>query len=840
MKYKGLNENTIRHMLQSNETALLQKAVTEMVGTITSSADSLLSSFSIEKFFTNKNFSDLSDFVKNILDNVKDISEKAYNANINTNSLEKSISDFMKDIKINTAKTSESVNKIANNKPADLSKDIENLNKSMNLIYNPVEDLSDIIDVLNTGLSEYSKNLLNTVKRTSENIIAPVNDFIKTSVLKGHLENAVNENKETGNTQAFFKGVIESIKDSMKTGIESLSKKSSEMITDRIIDFNNLADKVFDSKNYDSNITKITKSTAGFLKSIMSGTMRIVHKLRDDKTKENVDYTSEQRADEERSRSEKQSGMLEKTTDFLLSTLAPWIKEFDPKNPLNPSGFLMTFFPLLGSFINASPLLLKILNWGKLILGIGGAIFGIWKFVEGIGKAVDVLGHEIDFTTLNGWLEALNLGLGNIVSSITGIDLKTVYNWLNSFDRTMYGVYKRFLKPIIDSLWKSIKQGLTMMYDNWIRPVFESLSNYFGEFAEKFPVISNAMEGIWKFLDEDLRPWITEKFSNIFSGISNSIKSVSSILGSNSKDSKLKDFFEYIQSPIETISTSLTEIMKYIGTIYTMFSEMTSWKDLFDPDKWAKSYEKVSESSLYTGNKYSDEIYELMEKNRQYQDTIGELSMKRKKYDDMTLKGFGISAEDYGENAKIKPLEKIMESLTRKEDKEALKRILEGKDLRDDISISQRMNRDKQILEEFRDKQMSLYETDISSYRKRMDENKKLIEQYTKMNEQEKFIGVQIRQGKTKEEAEKLWNRMESRKNPSIESVKDEKGIESETVMSSQAQAQTNAEMVKPSTNTNVNNSGNTSYNQQINNYNSTSRESDIDLKSTKIVGESL
>ena len=85
MKYKGMNENTIRKMLQSNETALLQKGVTDMLNTITNTTDSLLSSFSIEKFFSNKNFSDLSAFVKDILKQVENIANKAANVKIDSN-----------------------------------------------------------------------------------------------------------------------------------------------------------------------------------------------------------------------------------------------------------------------------------------------------------------------------------------------------------------------------------------------------------------------------------------------------------------------------------------------------------------------------------------------------------------------------------------------------------------------------------------------------------------------------------------------------------------------------------------------------------------------------------
>ena len=81
MKYKGISENTLKHMLQSNETALLQKAVTEMVGTISNSFDNLLSSFSIEKFFSNKNFTDLTNVMNNIFNEVKKLGDKASNIN---------------------------------------------------------------------------------------------------------------------------------------------------------------------------------------------------------------------------------------------------------------------------------------------------------------------------------------------------------------------------------------------------------------------------------------------------------------------------------------------------------------------------------------------------------------------------------------------------------------------------------------------------------------------------------------------------------------------------------------------------------------------------------------
>ena len=667
MKYKGISENTLKHILQSNETTLLQKAVTEMVGTITNSADSLLSSFSIEKFFSNKNFSDLSDFVKNILDNVKSITEKAYTANVNTASLEKTIGLLVKDIKVNTAKTSESVNKIASK-----------TEKSKGNITDNTDDINDKAKFI-------SDSLLATAKALNEIYSNPV---------------------------AVFKEVFS-----------------------------------------DTYILPIKKSITEGLKNTFPLLTKVISNIKNADT----DYTVEQRADEERVRSEKQSGLLSKTTDFLLSTLAPWLKDFDESKKLESNGFLSTFFPMLANFINASPLLLKILNWGKLILGIGGSIFGIWKFVEGIGKAVDVLGHEIDFTSLHGWLEALNLGLGNIVSSITGIDLKTVYNWLHNFDRTLANVYKRYLAPIVNGLWKSIKSMFTSAYNNILRPVIDRINNYFDTFAEKFPAISQSLENLYNWLKNDLGGILASSFDTVRNSLSKSFNSLTRAFTDDSDSNEYKEIVEIFKSPIETISLEITEIMKYIGTIYTMFSEMGSWKDLFDKDKWAEAYEKVSESSLYTGNQYSDEIYALKKDRERMTKSFDFIKKLSEGYEKMTIQDMGITQEEIAEKGMLKA---IRDRLGNEADKSRFDRIVKEMNIE---YGSEKTGQPKEVFEAFRKERLQMFQSDFDSHNKKIDDINKKIEMYENLGRKEKFIGDQIRAGKSKIEAEKIWNKYQDR-----------------------------------------------------------------------------
>lgn len=437
MKYKGMNENTIRKMFQSNETALLQKGITDMLNTITNTTDSLLSSFSIEKFFSNKNFSDMSAFVKYILKQVEDLGNKASNANVNNVALENSITDYMKLINVNIKKTSESVDKIATKNQSD------------------------------------------------------------------------NQNQKDNDLQS-------------KPKLFSLLSKV---------------------------ISKLSSV-----------------------------YTEEQTKEEEKQRELKQNKLAEEQVSWLQGSLMPWLKKFGGEQRLESDGFIATFFPMLASIINTSPLLLKLIGFGKLFLGIGSAIFGAVKFVEGIGKAVDVLGHEIDFTSLKGWVEALNLGLGNIVSSITGIDLKTVYDWLHNFDRTLSNAYKSYLrplvKPLLDNLWKTAEA--------MFKPFIDTIKSYTEDFAKEYPGIIETFKNIYNIFLEDVKPALDGIFKwteSVTTDIGKSIKETFRGVDFNVMVTTVSDT---IVDAIENISATLTTMWNFITNFVNKMTSL-SWLELSNP-----------------------------------------------------------------------------------------------------------------------------------------------------------------------------------------------------------------------------------------------------------------
>lgn len=727
MKYKSMSEDTIRKMFQSNETALLQKAVTSMLGTITNTADSLLSSFSIEKFFSNKNFSDLTTFVKDILKQVEDLGNKASNFNINNIALEKSITDYMKQINVNTKKTSESVNEI-------------------------------------TSKSQDNKQDLNEIELKAKNI----SDGIL--------------------------GSVSAIKDIIKNPV----KVFREVLTDT---FDTPMKKFF--SNIKKNMTEKFDKSNPLLSKVLSNL--------------SSDYSEEQKKDEEKERSVKQNQLAERQLGWLQGSLMPWLKKFGEEQRLESDGFIATFFPMLASLINASPLLLKLIGFAKMFLTIGGAIFGAVKFVEGIQKAVDVLGHEIDFTSLHGWLEALNLGIGNVVSSITGINLKTVYKWLDNFDRTLANAYKRYLAPIFNSLWKSVKETVIAAYNAVLQPIIDKINSYFTEFSAKFPELIQLFKDIKDFIFTGMWPVLRNMFTDIMSGIGKAFKPVVSIISND--DTDWGDFLTTLMSPIETISTGVTEIMRYVVTFYEMLTKSNGVGEFFDPDKWKKTYEEVGKSSYFTGNRYADEINRLNEASENFQERIGEWASKKKKYEEMSLSDFGISSETYSNYRDI--WNNIIKEKLSKEDSEALDRILQKHELTAELSTPQKYARDKQIMEDFKRLQLSGIEASISGYKKYIEENDRKVKELKKQNEQEKFIEAQTRsKGISRDEAYKLWNRMQSRqKENSIESVKDkDKVIEAQNEMSANQQAEMKAEETKPvQSNIDASGSGNVT---TINNFN--------------------
>ena len=550
MKYKGMNENTIRKMLQSNETALLQKGVTDMLNTITNTTDSLLSSFSIEKFFSNKNFSDLSAFVKDILKQVEDLGNKASNANVINVALEKSITDYMKQINVNTKKTSESVNKITTKSQSDK------------------QNLKDI-DLQSKAISDGILGSISALKEINETPIKVLEE-----VFTDNIGSPIKE---------YFSGLKNSAIEKFNKSFPLLSKVIS---------------------NFSS------------------------------------DYTEEQTKEEERQRSLKQNELAEEQIGWLQGSLMPWLKKFGEEQRLESDGFIATFFPMLASMINASPLLLKLIGFGKLFLGIGSAIFGAVKFVEGIGKAVDVLGHEIDFTSLKGWLDALNLGLGNIVSSITGIDLKTVYNWLNNFDRTLSNAYKRYLQPIIkpllDTVWKSIK-GL-------FEPFVDKIRKYAEDFAKEYPGMIEIFNNIYNFMKTEILPplksvvdWTINFAKDIGNAISREFKGV---------DFKViaETTSETIVESIANISTILTTMWNFVTKVVTDISNI-KWYEALNPASImatiAKSmYEGVTEGIENFGDIKNKNIIFMKEGNeglekKELEEERDELEAQKEELEDL-------------------------------------------------------------------------------------------------------------------------------------------------------------------------------------------------------------
>ncbi|MBO7043577.1 hypothetical protein J6W34_03410 [bacterium] len=784
MKYKGMNENTIRRMLQSNETALLQKGVTDMLNTITNTTDNLLSSFSIEKFFSNKNFSDLSTFVKDILKQVEDIGNKASGANLNSAMLQKTISEFMKDLKINTKTTSESVNKIASDIETKNKTDNEQIQNLQN-IFNPLIEMKDVFSESWKTTKEDFRNITDKIINTGVNGWKVSNDIIN---------NTSKVLKLAGN------GFMSLGK--MAFGSVETFQKEFTSLTDDI--GNNyikpLKDKILDISTYNVDLDKHP-----LLSKILGRT--------DSKTS---DYSEEQSKDEEKQRSITQNKLAESQLGWLQGSLMPWLKKFGEEQRLESDGFIATFFPMLASMINASPLLLKLIGFAKMFLTIGGAIFGAVKFIEGIQKAVDVLGHEIDFTSLKGWLEALNLGIGNIISSITGIDLKRVYKWLDSFDRTLANAYKRYLAPIFNSIWKTVKETVISAYNTLIQPVVDKINNFFNEFAEKFPAIVEAINDVKNFFIQDLLPLLSEKIQNITSSFKNSMQSAISFMN-NGDDTDWNDFLQTLLSPIETISTGVTEIMKYMVTIYEMFTKSQSITDFFNPDKWKKTFDDVEKSSFFTGNKYADEINRLNESSSKYLERISEYAPKKRKYEQMSLSDFDISSETYSNYKNI--WDNIIKEKLSKEEAEALDRITKNYDFTEPLSIPQMYARDKQIMEDFKRSQITGIEATVSGYRKYIEENDKRVEELKKQNEKDKFIDTQVRRNNvSREKALELWNRMQSR--TEIEPLKSSKEMESQNEMSATNQAEMKADETKPAQPTiNANGSGNVITN---NNYNNT------------------
>lgn len=704
MKYKGMNENTIRRMLQSNETALLQKGVTDMLNTITNTTDSLLSSFSIEKFFSNKNFSDLSAFVKDILKQVENIANKAANVKIDSNlSMEKQIDDFMKEMKVSE------------------SNKLSNLDKS-------------------------------------------VIDFAKS------LENK--DEMEESNTAIFRKMILDSL----------------DFFKQQFIDIGNRISSLYSSDSLISSISENLNKLS----------------VNDDNGSKTTDYTEEQKKDEEKLRSERHINIAEKQISWLEGTLMPWLKEFGAES-LSSDGFLATFFPMLATMINASPLLLKLIGFAKMFLGIGGAIFGIWKFVEGINQAVDVLGHEIDFTKLDGWIQALNLGLGNIVSAITGIDLKTVYNWLNNFDKTLEHAYQRYLEPIVGSLWNSIKK----MLNPFITKIQEGINTVINDFVKKYPGLAEIIENIYKYFSEEIIPFIKNNYKEIFEALGQTFKDISDFTkrGFNLVVNPLglgKDFemsFDTLVNAVVDIATTMETLWEFGQKLFGTFSEQTL-TDFLSGDAWINMGLSAGE-----GIKEAIENYE-----------------KKREEKMAFIKGGSIGVEQLGLTREMEYLEKRKEYLggVRTDIANEIEDIINENKWGG--SYDKLSNMIAELYESENDSQIQSLSTILKEKLTGADLNKLMAESD---NDKERFFEAvknqmyditdpyikrfMERKQNSINEKYQQYQMYEDMKNPQLEAVKDASKQLGEDTMSVQEQAiNRNEELKQSQGNINANNVGNT------------------------------
>ena len=521
-------------MLQSNDTAILQNGVQRLCSAVTELVNALPSAFSAERFFNNKQFHDMIGYVSEMNKNVSDMGNVVAGNAISTGEIEKGINDIK-----------DGINRLNENSLALKTYGAE-ANKT-NMV--EVSNLSEL-----NGFEAALENFdgLGNIEETDNlNILNLMQEFFTKSLT--YLDNMASDSfKIYSNIDSKILPYLDAI---MVDNFNSYSL------------IKNLTDKYL-SDNLPDEKSKIER------------------------------YDTEQKEEEQIENEKNKTGLIGKIFRFLDDKLVPLLTVDETEQITDwGKGILATFLPTVS-------VLWKKIADSKFITGAlkffksGGAFIaialGATKFYEGISKAVEIIGHEIDWSSLEGWLEAIKLGFTGVISGIFGVNGKKVYGYINNVDMVLRRTFDTFVKPVIGQVWKNIVDALKEGWGfvkNVGKKIWDDFKNT--EFAKN---ITSFGKAIYDFIDtglEPVKPLIKWFFENIQSVIETVKKALGVGKGGLVDDiaGSFKSAFDVVTSPIETlidilehpidnINYVLTSIYRAVGGMSKWLGGM-SWEDAF-------------------------------------------------------------------------------------------------------------------------------------------------------------------------------------------------------------------------------------------------------------------
>lgn len=251
----------------------------------------------------------------------------------------------------------------------------------------------------------------------------------------------------------------------------------------------------------------------------------------------------------------------------------------------------------------------KLFSAGKVALGIASIIYGSKKFYDGIMSSMGVIGRNLDLSKLGDWWEAIKLGFGNVVSSITGLPLKSIYDNITYFS------------DLVGYLWDNTITKNILPLLNGYQAFMDNIGQYIIKASTFiFDLPSYLIQGIGNILD------------NLGFSIGNTIKEIGEMINVGEALSKL-------------FSHPLDFLQKVVGNIYTYVSAIANY--LGSWGGWNQGFTKSFSDALKESKSQTEVITQpQIQKIITKEEIIKEQKQKKEKIEGSYQKAKSVLAED--------------------------------------------------------------------------------------------------------------------------------------------------------------------------------------------------
>lgn len=339
------------------------------------------------------------------------------------------------------------------------------------------------------------------------------------------------------------KNIIDNVKNSI-LGLKQEIVKIKETIEKAIGKKENEENKIIitNTKTEDGILIKTLNELKVSNENLFSSSLGMLNSLFN-KNNNYSDFRDEQQEEETMFHQANIDNTLNSIYELLLNKqeLQPiQIEQQEKEESSSSLGMLSSIFGLLRN----PSWYQKLFSVGKVALGIASIIYGSKKFYDGIMSSMGVIGRNLDLSKLGDWWEAIKLGFGNIVSSITGLPLKSIYDNITYFS------------DLVGYLWdNTITQNILPLLNG-----YQTFMDNIGQYIIKastfiFDLPSYLIQGIGTILD------------NLGFSIGNTVKEIGEMINVGEALSKLFSHpLDFLQKVVGNIYTYVSAIANYLGS----------------------------------------------------------------------------------------------------------------------------------------------------------------------------------------------------------------------------------------------------------------------------------